>query len=66
MVAVFDILVFVYGFCMIYCMKSADLRHFEDYWLNPVLKDFFIDHTGVLVATDLQSTTVYYRNNSSK
>jgi hypothetical protein len=51
---------------MIYWMKSADLSHLEDYWLNPNLGDLFIDQNGVLIAKDFQSTTVYYRNNSAK
>jgi hypothetical protein len=47
-------------------LKSADLVHYEQYWYNSNLRDLFIDHNGVLIAKDWQSSTVYYRKNSDK
>ncbi len=45
-------------------LKSADLVHYENYWLNSDLNDLFIDHNGVLIAKDWDWKTVYYRKNS--
>ena len=45
-------------------LKSADLVHYENYWLNSNLNDLFIDHNGVLIAKDWDNKNVYYRENS--
>jgi len=45
-------------------LKSSDLIHYENYWLNSDLNDLFIDHNGVLIAKDWDYKTVYYRKNS--
>ncbi|MCX6254445.1 MAG: sialidase family protein [Bacteroidia bacterium] len=50
-------------------LKSADLTHYEIYWINSNLRDLFIDHNGVLLAKYWNweapyQNTVYYRKNS--
>ncbi len=45
-------------------LKSADLIHYENYWLNSDLNDLFIDHNGVLIAKNWDYKTVYYWKNS--
>jgi hypothetical protein len=44
-------------------LKSSDLIHYEDYWVNSRLMDLFIDHNGVLIAKDMNYNIVYYRKN---
>jgi photosystem II stability/assembly factor-like uncharacterized protein len=46
-------------------MKSVDLTHYDDYWLNTNLRNLFIDHNGVLIGKDMDWNTVYYRKNSN-
>jgi hypothetical protein len=50
-------------------MKSADLVHFDIYWVNANLKNLFIDHNGVMIATywnwqNNNTKVVYYRKNT--
>jgi hypothetical protein len=45
-------------------LKSPDLVNYEIYWLNSDLIGLFIDHNGVLIATDHDNRTVYYRKNT--
>jgi len=52
-------------------LKSSDLVHLEEYWLNKNLRELYIDHNGVLLATywtwDFPyERKVYYRKNSEK
>jgi hypothetical protein len=52
-------------------LKSSDLVHFDEYWLNKNLRELFIDHNGVLLATywtwqPPYERKVYYRKNSEK
>jgi len=44
-------------------LKSGDLVHYEDYYLNSNLMNLFIDHNGLLIAKDWDYNTVYYRKN---
>ena len=46
-------------------LRSVDLTHYEDYWLNINLLNLFIDQNGVLIAKDQNNYTVYYRKNSN-
>jgi len=50
-------------------LKSTDLVHFEEYWINFNLRELYIDHNGVLLATywtwqPPYERKVYYRKNS--
>lgn len=45
-------------------LKSSDLTHYDDYWVNSDLRTLFIDYNGVLIAKDWNMKTVYYRKNS--
>lgn len=45
-------------------LKSTDLIHYEDYWVNNNILDLFIDNSGVLMAKQYNSKTVYYRKNT--
>jgi hypothetical protein len=52
-------------------LKSSDLVHFDDYWINLNLRDLFIDHNGVLLGKHWSwqypyENIVYYRKNSEK
>ena len=44
-------------------LKSADLVHYEDYYLNSNLRNLFIDHNGVMIGKDMDFHTVYYLKN---
>jgi hypothetical protein len=46
-------------------LKSPDLIHYEDYYLNSDLLDLFIDQNGVMVAKAQDFHTVYYMKNGS-
>lgn len=43
-------------------MKSRDLRLYEDFWLNQDIDNLFIDHNGVMIATQLGSNQAWYRS----
>ena len=50
-------------------LKSADLTSYDIYWINSNLKNLFIDHNGVMIATywnwqDNSKKVVYYRKNT--
>jgi photosystem II stability/assembly factor-like uncharacterized protein len=42
-------------------LKSKDLIQYEDYWTNSALRSIFIDHNGVLIARELSSNTIHYK-----
>ena len=46
-------------------LKSPDLIHYEDYYLNSDLLDLFIDQNGVMIAKAQDYHTVYYMKNES-
>jgi hypothetical protein len=41
-------------------LKSADLTHYENFYLNSNLRNLFIDHNGVMIGKDNDFHTVYY------
>ena len=50
-------------------LKSSDLVHFDEYWINLNLRDLYIDHNGVLLGKYWSwqmpyENAVYYRKNS--
>ena len=45
-------------------LKSGNLMLYEDYWRNQAVRNLFTDHNGVIIARELGSYTVYYRNNT--
>jgi hypothetical protein len=50
-------------------LKSADLTHYDIYWMNSNLRNLYIDHNGVLLATYYTwmppyLKIIYYRKNS--
>lgn len=44
-------------------MKSADLIHYENYWLFSDLRTLFMDHNGVMIARDKDFQSVWYHSN---
>jgi hypothetical protein len=46
-------------------LKSPDLIHYEDFYLNSDLLDLFIDQNGVLIAKAMDYHTVYYLKKES-
>ncbi len=45
-------------------LKSPDLVHYEDYWVNISFGDLFFDHNKVFIVKGFKNQSVYYRRNS--
>lgn len=45
-------------------MQSKDLRQYEDFWYNRQIDNLFIDHNGVMMATEWGVNAVLYRRDS--
>lgn len=43
-------------------IRTNDLIHFEEYWINPDLWNLFISHDGVLMARGLNNRLYYKKN----
>jgi hypothetical protein len=44
-------------------MKSADLIHFENFWLYSDLRTLYMDHNGVMIVRDEDFQSVWYHSN---